>query len=111
MLSGLTFRMGFVLVFMAMLNYLSDASLTYAASAQGIASTCRSIFGTSNVHNYRSSLGLQRTGLPRPGNGFHTSNAAIEFELIARRNEIKNKTGKLQGLQHAEKRCVATLKL
>jgi hypothetical protein len=45
MLSGLTFRMGFVLIFMTMLNYLSDASLTYAASAQGIASTCQSIFG------------------------------------------------------------------
>lgn len=30
---------------MAMLNYLTDAYETYAASAQGIASTCRSIFG------------------------------------------------------------------
>lgn len=44
-LSGITFGMGFLLIFMAMLNYLTDAYETYAASAQGIASTCRSIFG------------------------------------------------------------------
>ncbi|ETN46934.1 uncharacterized protein HMPREF1541_01123 [Cyphellophora europaea CBS 101466] len=30
---------------MALLNYLSDAYLTFAASAQGMASTCRSIGG------------------------------------------------------------------
>ena len=30
---------------MAMLNYLTDAYETFAASAQGIASTCRSVFG------------------------------------------------------------------
>jgi hypothetical protein len=37
--------MGFLLIFMAMLNYLTDAYETFAASAQGIASTCRSVFG------------------------------------------------------------------
>jgi hypothetical protein len=44
-LSGITFGMGFLLIFMAMLNYLTDAYETFAASAQGIASTCRSVFG------------------------------------------------------------------
>ena len=44
-LSGIVFGMGFILIFMAMLNYLSDAYMTYAASAQGIASTCRSLGG------------------------------------------------------------------
>jgi hypothetical protein len=44
-LSGITFGMGFLLIFMAMLNYLTDAYETVAASAQGIASTCRSVFG------------------------------------------------------------------
>lgn len=45
MLSGVLFGMGFLLIFMAMLNYLTDAYETFAASAQGIASTARSIFG------------------------------------------------------------------
>ncbi|KAL9620883.1 MAG: hypothetical protein Q9160_004665 [Pyrenula sp. 1 TL-2023] len=45
MLSGITFGMGFLLIFMAMLNYLTDAYETFAASAQAIASTSRSVFG------------------------------------------------------------------
>lgn len=45
-LSGIPFGIGYLLIFMAMLNYVSDAYLTFAASAQGIASTCRSIGGS-----------------------------------------------------------------
>lgn len=44
-LSGIPFGMAFLLIFMALLNYLSDAYLTFAASAQGMASTCRSLGG------------------------------------------------------------------
>ena len=44
-LSGLTFGMSFLFIFFAILNYLSDAYVIYAASAAGIASTCRSIGG------------------------------------------------------------------
>lgn len=44
-LSGVPFGVGFLLIFMALLNYLSDAYLTFAASAQGMASTCRSLGG------------------------------------------------------------------
>jgi multidrug resistance protein len=44
-LSGVPFGMGFLLIFMAMLNYLTDAYKTFAASAQGIASTTRAIAG------------------------------------------------------------------
>jgi MFS family permease len=44
-LSGVPFGMAFLLIFMALLNYLSDAYLTFAASAQGMASTCRSLGG------------------------------------------------------------------
>lgn len=44
-LSGIPSGMGFLLIFMAMLNYLSDAYKTFAAGAQGIASTCRAIGG------------------------------------------------------------------
>lgn len=43
--SGVAFGAGFVLIFMAMLNYLADAYMTFSASAQGIASTTRSLFG------------------------------------------------------------------
>jgi len=42
--SGLLFGTGFLCIFMALLNYLTDAYETFAASAQGMASTCRSIF-------------------------------------------------------------------
>ncbi|KAL6252679.1 hypothetical protein RBB50_000398 [Rhinocladiella similis] len=43
--SGIIFGMAFLLIFMALLNYLTDAYETFAASAQGIASTCRSFLG------------------------------------------------------------------
>ncbi|KAI5288403.1 hypothetical protein KEM54_005233 [Ascosphaera aggregata] len=43
MLSGVFFGVGFVLIFMAMLNYLSDAYETFAASAQAMASCARSV--------------------------------------------------------------------
>lgn len=45
MLSGVPFGMGYLLIFMAMLNYLTDAYETLSASAQSAASCSRSIFG------------------------------------------------------------------
>ncbi|OAT06935.1 MFS multidrug transporter [Blastomyces gilchristii SLH14081] len=44
MLSGIPFGAGYLLIFMAMLNYLVDAYETFSASAQSAASCCRSIF-------------------------------------------------------------------
>ncbi|EKV13831.1 MFS transporter, putative [Penicillium digitatum PHI26] len=44
-LSGIPFGMGFLLIFMAMLNYLTDAYKTLSASAQSAASCTRSILG------------------------------------------------------------------
>ncbi|KAJ5625122.1 hypothetical protein N7510_001431 [Penicillium lagena] len=44
-LSGIPFGMGYLLIFMAMLNYLTDAYVTLSASAQSAASCTRSIFG------------------------------------------------------------------
>ncbi|KAJ5333013.1 hypothetical protein MYU51_005273 [Penicillium brevicompactum] len=44
-LSGIPFGMGYLLIFMAMLNYLTDAYETLSASAQSAASCTRSIFG------------------------------------------------------------------
>jgi MFS family permease len=46
-LSGIPFGCAYLLIFMALLNYLSDAYLTFAASAQGMASTCRSLGGAT----------------------------------------------------------------
>ncbi|KAJ5188024.1 Major facilitator superfamily domain general substrate transporter [Penicillium cf. griseofulvum] len=44
-LSGIPFGMGYLLIFMAMLNYLTDAYETLSASAQSAASCTRSILG------------------------------------------------------------------
>lgn len=44
-LGGLPFSLGFVLVFVALYNYLVDAYKIYAASALGATSIARSIFG------------------------------------------------------------------
>ncbi|EMR64643.1 putative mfs multidrug transporter protein [Eutypa lata UCREL1] len=45
MLSGVPFGIGFVLIFIALLNYMTDAYREYAASAAAAASCTRSIFG------------------------------------------------------------------
>jgi multidrug resistance protein len=45
MLSGLIFGLAYELIFMAMLNYLTDAYEIFAASAMAAASCARSIFG------------------------------------------------------------------
>ncbi|KAL1979287.1 hypothetical protein VTN96DRAFT_6307 [Rasamsonia emersonii] len=45
LVSGVCFGLGYMLIFMAMLNYLSDAYETFAASAQSASSCCRSICG------------------------------------------------------------------
>ena len=44
-LSALPFGTGFLLIFMALVNYIVDAYEIYAASAMGAASASRSIFG------------------------------------------------------------------
>ena len=44
-LAGLPFGVGFLLIFMALINYLADAYQIYAASALAAASCLRSIFG------------------------------------------------------------------
>jgi len=45
MLAGMPFGCGFMLIFMALLNYLTDAYEVYAASANAAASSARSVFG------------------------------------------------------------------
>lgn len=45
MLAGVPFGMGFILIFMALLNYLTDAYEIFAASSMAAASCCRSVAG------------------------------------------------------------------
>lgn len=45
MLAGLPFGIGFMLIFMALLNYITDAYEVFAASGMSATSICRSIFG------------------------------------------------------------------
>ncbi|KAI9739250.1 MAG: hypothetical protein M1834_007463 [Cirrosporium novae-zelandiae] len=45
MLAGIPLGCAFLLLFMALINYLTDAYSIFAASANAAASTCRSIFG------------------------------------------------------------------
>ena len=45
MVAGLPFGIGFLLIFMALINYLADAYGIYAASAMAAASTTRSVCG------------------------------------------------------------------
>ena len=44
-LSALPFGIGFLLIFMALINYVVDAYEIYAASAMGATSAARSVFG------------------------------------------------------------------
>lgn len=44
-MAGLPFGVGFLLIFMALLNYLADAYTSFAASALGAASCSRSVLG------------------------------------------------------------------
>lgn len=45
MMAGVPFGMGFILIFIALLNYLTDAYQIFAASSMAAASCCRSIAG------------------------------------------------------------------
>ncbi|KAJ9138711.1 Polyamine transporter 3 [Pleurostoma richardsiae] len=47
MLAGVPFGMGFMLIFIALLNYLTDAYEVYAASANAAASCCRSLLAAA----------------------------------------------------------------
>jgi len=61
MLAGLPFGMGFMLIFMALLNYLTDAYEIYAASANAAASCTRSLVAT--VLPLASAPMFQRLGI------------------------------------------------
>src|SRR5690606_11965288 len=45
--AGLTFGLAFCIIFMGVLNYLTDAYLIFSASAMAAASMCRSVWGAA----------------------------------------------------------------
>lgn len=61
MLAGIPFGMGYMLIFMALLNYLTDSYEIFAASANAAASCCRSILAVvlplATTHMFRE-LGI-----------------------------------------------------
>jgi len=62
MLAGIPFGMGFVLIFMALLNYLTDAYEIFAASAMAASSCARSIAGA--VLPFAAAPMYHRLGVP-----------------------------------------------
>lgn len=62
MMAGLPFGIGFVLIFMALLNYLADAYEIFAASAMAASSVTRSIFGA--VMPFAGTPMYQKLGIP-----------------------------------------------
>lgn len=62
MLAGIPFGMGFVLIFMALLNYLTDAYEIFAASAMAAASCSRSI--AAAVLPFATTPMYQKLGVP-----------------------------------------------
>ena len=61
-LAGIPFGMGFMLIFMALLNYITDAYEIFAASAMAATSMCRSVFGA--VLPLAAKPMYQRLGIP-----------------------------------------------
>ena len=61
-MAGTPFAMGFMLIFMALLNYVTDAYEVYAASAVSATSICRSVFGA--VLPLAARPMYQRLGIP-----------------------------------------------
>ncbi|OTB01037.1 hypothetical protein M426DRAFT_14892 [Hypoxylon sp. CI-4A] len=47
LLAGIPFGLGFMLIFMSLLNYITDAYDIFAASANAAASSCRSVFAVA----------------------------------------------------------------
>lgn len=62
MLAGIPFGLGFVLLFMALLNYLTDAYEIFAASAMAASSCCRSLAGA--VLPFATTPMYQSLGVP-----------------------------------------------
>jgi MFS family permease len=61
-LAGVPFGIGYLLIFMALLNYLVDAYKIFAASAMAAASTSRSLFGA--VLPFAASPMYRKLGVP-----------------------------------------------
>ena len=61
-LAGVPFGIGYLLIFMALLNYLTDAYAVFAASAMAATGTTRSVFGATLP--FATRLMYARLGVP-----------------------------------------------
>lgn len=93
MLAGIPFGTGYVLIFMALLNYLTDAYEIYAASANAAASCCRStlaaILPLATTHMF-TKLGI--AGACSLLGGLSTSMCIIPFIFIWKGPAIRSRS-------------------
>jgi MFS family permease len=103
-LSGIPFGIGYLLVFMALLNYLVDAYKIFAASAMAAASTARSLFGA--VLPFAAAPMYKKLGVPWACSllGFFSClMAIIPFIFIWKGEEIRARSKFCQFLLQKEK--------
>lgn len=120
MLAGVPFGIGFMLIFMALLNYITDAYETFAASGMSATSICRSIFGALlplAAHPMYTALGIPWASsllgflalamcvIPfafiKYGDRIR-ANSSFCQELKARKERIANEKEETQGLENDE---------
>lgn len=93
MLAGIPFGMGYLLIFMALLNYLTDAYEIYAASANAASSTCRSLLAVvlplATGPIFRN-LGI--SGACALLGGLSAVMCVIPFVFIWKGNSIRNRS-------------------
>jgi hypothetical protein len=92
-LSGVSSGIGFVLIYMALLNYLTDAYEIFAASAMAAASCCRSIAGT--VLPLAAGPMYQRLGVPGASSllgGLSLAMCVVPFLLLKWGDVIRSKS-------------------
>ena len=101
MLAGIPFGIGFVLIFMALLNYVTDAYAIFAASAMSATSCCRSVFGA--ILPLAARPMYQKLGIPWASSllGFLSLGMTIiPFAFIKYGDRIRANSKFCQELQH-----------
>ena len=101
MLAGVPFGIGFVLIFMALLNYVTDAYAIFAASAMSATSCCRSVFGA--ILPLAARPMYQKLGIPWASSllGFLSLGmTVIPFAFIKYGDRIRANSKFCQELQH-----------
>lgn len=105
MFAGVPFGMGFMLIFMALLNYLTDAYEIYAASANAAASCSRSLLAT--VLPFASAPMFARLGIAGACSllgGLSCVMCIIPFVFIWKGERLRELSGFCRALREARER-------